>query len=125
MLSWSRLSGLAGRVVVMVTIVRIGRQRCCCGNGCVPVLTDIGPLLGGRIQSQLEKEVVPSLDTALRMAGGNTHLVTPHRRRNSHTSLIAQGLIDSLFFLHINLFPPLIISLLKVKVESAIKGNRN
>uniref|UniRef100_A0A8C4NWR6 Prominin 1 b n=1 Tax=Dicentrarchus labrax TaxID=13489 RepID=A0A8C4NWR6_DICLA len=29
----------------------------------------IGPLLGGRIHSQLEKEVVPSLDTALRMAG--------------------------------------------------------
>lgn len=41
------------------------------------VLTDIGPLLGGRIHSQLEKEVVPSLDTALRMAGGNalTHIV--------------------------------------------------
>lgn len=37
-------------------------------------LADIGPLLGGRIHSQLEKEVVPSLDTALRMAGGNdTH----------------------------------------------------
>lgn len=32
---------------------------------------DIGPLLGGRIHSQLEKEVIPSLDTALRMAGGN------------------------------------------------------
>ncbi|XP_042341721.1 prominin 1 b isoform X4 [Plectropomus leopardus] len=32
-------------------------------------LDNIGPLLGGRIQSQLEKEVVPSLDTALRMAG--------------------------------------------------------
>lgn len=38
-------------------------------------LTDIGPLLGGRIHSQLEKEVVPSLDTALRMAGGKTLLV--------------------------------------------------
>lgn len=35
------------------------------------LLTDIGPLLGGRIHSQLEKEVVPSLDGALRMAGGN------------------------------------------------------
>lgn len=35
-------------------------------------LTDIGPLLGGRIFSQLEKEVVPSLDTTLRMAGGNS-----------------------------------------------------
>lgn len=34
------------------------------------IAIDIGPLLGGRIHSQLEKEVVPSLDTALRMAGG-------------------------------------------------------
>uniref|UniRef100_A0A8C5H3J8 Prominin-1-A-like n=1 Tax=Gouania willdenowi TaxID=441366 RepID=A0A8C5H3J8_GOUWI len=32
-------------------------------------LDNIGPLLGGRIHSQLEKEVVPTLDTALRMAG--------------------------------------------------------
>ncbi|CAL8331259.1 unnamed protein product [Lota lota] len=32
-------------------------------------LDNIGPLLGGRIHSQLEKEVMPSLDTALRMAG--------------------------------------------------------
>ncbi|XP_078147063.1 prominin 1 b [Centroberyx gerrardi] len=32
-------------------------------------LDNIGPLLGGRIHSQLEKEVVPSLDAALRMAG--------------------------------------------------------
>nr|XP_043884325.1 prominin 1 b isoform X3 [Solea senegalensis] len=32
-------------------------------------LDNIGPVLGGRIHSQLEKEVVPSLDTALRMAG--------------------------------------------------------
>lgn len=39
------------------------------------LLTDIGPLLGGRIHSKLEKEVVPSLDTALRMAGGKTHAV--------------------------------------------------
>ncbi|KAF3852468.1 hypothetical protein F7725_005823 [Dissostichus mawsoni] len=30
---------------------------------------NIGPLLGGRIHSQLEREVVPSLDNALRMAG--------------------------------------------------------
>lgn len=37
---------------------------------------DIGPLLGGRINSQLEKEVVPSLDAALRMAGGNKHTHT-------------------------------------------------
>uniref|UniRef100_A0A3P8V0E7 Prominin 1 b n=1 Tax=Cynoglossus semilaevis TaxID=244447 RepID=A0A3P8V0E7_CYNSE len=33
-------------------------------------LDNIGAVLGGRIHSQLEKEVVPSLDTALRMAGG-------------------------------------------------------
>ncbi|XP_034450129.1 prominin 1 b isoform X4 [Hippoglossus hippoglossus] len=32
-------------------------------------LDNIGPLLGGRIHSQLEKEVVPSLDNALRMVG--------------------------------------------------------
>ncbi|KAK0142608.1 Prominin-1-A [Merluccius polli] len=32
-------------------------------------LDNIGPLLGGRIHSQLEREVMPSLDTALRMAG--------------------------------------------------------
>ncbi|XP_063740935.1 prominin 1 b isoform X3 [Eleginops maclovinus] len=32
-------------------------------------LDNIGPLLGGRIHSQLEREVVPSLDNALRMAG--------------------------------------------------------
>ncbi|KAL6110879.1 prom1 [Pungitius sinensis] len=32
-------------------------------------LDNIGPLLGGRINSHLEKEVVPSLDSALRMAG--------------------------------------------------------
>lgn len=58
-----------------------------CGSLCLPIKcitslvikpsdlvcfpTDIGPLLGGRIHSQLEKDVVPSLDTALRMAGGN------------------------------------------------------
>ncbi|XP_017564886.2 prominin 1 b isoform X8 [Pygocentrus nattereri] len=32
-------------------------------------LDNIGPLLGGRIQNQLEKEVVPALDNALRMTG--------------------------------------------------------
>ncbi|KAM4585478.1 prominin 1 b [Odontesthes bonariensis] len=32
-------------------------------------LDNIGPLLGGRIHSHLEKEVVPALDAALRMAG--------------------------------------------------------
>uniref|UniRef100_A0A3Q2XK43 Prominin 1 b n=1 Tax=Hippocampus comes TaxID=109280 RepID=A0A3Q2XK43_HIPCM len=39
-------------------------------NKVLSELDNIGPLLGGRIHSQLEKEVVPSLDTALRMAGG-------------------------------------------------------
>ncbi|KAG8014682.1 Prominin-1-A [Nibea albiflora] len=38
-------------------------------NKVLSELDNIGPLLGGRIQSQLEKEVVPSLDSALRMAG--------------------------------------------------------
>uniref|UniRef100_A0AAV2LFI5 Prominin 1 b n=1 Tax=Knipowitschia caucasica TaxID=637954 RepID=A0AAV2LFI5_KNICA len=32
-------------------------------------LDNIGPLLGGRIHKQLEKDVVPTLDNALRMAG--------------------------------------------------------
>lgn len=32
-------------------------------------LDNIGPLLGGRIHNQLEKDVVPSLDSALRLAG--------------------------------------------------------
>uniref|UniRef100_A0A8B9LXY5 Prominin-1-A-like n=1 Tax=Astyanax mexicanus TaxID=7994 RepID=A0A8B9LXY5_ASTMX len=32
-------------------------------------LDNIGPLLGGRIHNQLEKEVVPALDNALRMTG--------------------------------------------------------
>lgn len=31
---------------------------------------DIGPLLGGRIQDQLDKEVQPALDIALNMAAG-------------------------------------------------------
>ena len=34
--------------------------------------TDIGPLLGGRIHNQLEKEVHPALDRALNMAGGTS-----------------------------------------------------
>nr|XP_057930508.1 prominin 1 b isoform X2 [Doryrhamphus excisus] len=38
-------------------------------NKVLSELDNIGPLLGGRIHSQLEKEVVPSLDSALRMAG--------------------------------------------------------
>lgn len=34
-------------------------------------LTDVGLLLGTRVQEQLGKEVRPALDTALGMAGGN------------------------------------------------------
>lgn len=33
--------------------------------------TDVGPLLGSRVQDQLGKEVRPALDAALTMAGGN------------------------------------------------------
>lgn len=32
--------------------------------------TDVGPLLGSRVQEQLGKEVRPALDAALTMAGG-------------------------------------------------------
>lgn len=32
--------------------------------------TDIGPLLGGKIHDQLDKEVRPALDQVLNMAGG-------------------------------------------------------
>uniref|UniRef100_A0A671YX11 Prominin 1 b n=1 Tax=Sparus aurata TaxID=8175 RepID=A0A671YX11_SPAAU len=45
----------------------------------------IGPLLGGRIHSHLEKEVVPSLDTALRMAGAMRE--TKEALENISTSL--------------------------------------
>ncbi|CAF92145.1 unnamed protein product, partial [Tetraodon nigroviridis] len=38
-------------------------------NKVLSELDNIGPLLGGRIHSQLQKEVVPSLDSALRLAG--------------------------------------------------------
>ena len=34
--------------------------------------TDIGPLLGGRIHDQLDKEVHPALDKVLNMAGGTS-----------------------------------------------------
>lgn len=38
--------------------------------------TDVGPLLGSRVQEQLGKEVRPALDAALTMAGGkDVHLV--------------------------------------------------
>lgn len=38
--------------------------------------TDVGPLLGSRVQEQLGKEVRPALDAALTMAGGkDVHVV--------------------------------------------------
>lgn len=44
-------------------------MSCCC------FLTDIGPLLGGRIHVRLDKEVHPALNQVLNMAGGkSTHL---------------------------------------------------
>lgn len=40
-----------------------------CSSDSLP-LPDIGPLLGGRIHDQLDKEVRPALDRVLNMAGG-------------------------------------------------------
>lgn len=38
--------------------------------------TDVGPVLGTRVQEQLGKEVRPALDAALTMAGGkDVHVV--------------------------------------------------
>lgn len=34
--------------------------------------SDIGPLLGGRIHDQLDKEVHPAMDRVLNMAGGTS-----------------------------------------------------
>ncbi|XP_072240955.1 prominin 1 b isoform X1 [Leuresthes tenuis] len=48
-------------------------------------LDNIGPLLGGRIHSHLEKEVVPALDTALRVAGAMRE--TKEALENISTSL--------------------------------------
>lgn len=43
-------------------------------------LSDIGTLLGGQIHNQLEREVVPALDNALRMtAGAKTNIQYIHR----------------------------------------------
>lgn len=49
--------------------VRYGAVFFCWSNG--ELSTDIGPLLGGRIHDQLDKEVHASLDGALNMAAGN------------------------------------------------------
>ncbi|XP_076584650.1 prominin 1 b isoform X5 [Chaetodon auriga] len=54
-------------------------------NKVLSELDNIGPLLGGRIHSQLEKEVVPSLDSALRMAGAMRE--TKEALENVSTSL--------------------------------------
>lgn len=46
-------------------------------------LSDIGILLGGQIHNQLEREVVPALDNALRMtAGAKTNIPTYTQRMN-------------------------------------------
>uniref|UniRef100_A0A665TGX3 Prominin 1 b n=1 Tax=Echeneis naucrates TaxID=173247 RepID=A0A665TGX3_ECHNA len=55
------------------------------------VLTDIGPLLGGRIHSQLEKAVVPSLDTALRMAGAMRETKEALENVSSSLELLQEG----------------------------------
>ncbi|KAK9540581.1 hypothetical protein VZT92_003023 [Zoarces viviparus] len=54
-------------------------------------LDNIGPLLGGRIQSQLEKEVVPSLDTALRMAGAMRETKEALENVNSSLDVLQEG----------------------------------
>lgn len=46
----------------------IGQFHCFCTDAVFS--TDIGPLLGGRINDQLDKEVHPALDKVLNMAGG-------------------------------------------------------
>lgn len=42
-------------------------------------LSDIGTLLGGQIHNQLEREVVPALDNALRMTAGAKTNIHTHR----------------------------------------------
>uniref|UniRef100_A0A671YS45 Prominin 1 b n=1 Tax=Sparus aurata TaxID=8175 RepID=A0A671YS45_SPAAU len=56
-------------------------------NKVLSELDNIGPLLGGRIHSHLEKEVVPSLDTALRMAGANCSLLSAVAMRETKEAL--------------------------------------
>lgn len=55
-------------------------------------LDNIGPLLGGRIHSQLEKEVVPSLDTALRMAGAMRETKEALETVNSSLEVLQDGM---------------------------------
>ncbi|XP_037620459.1 prominin 1 b isoform X9 [Sebastes umbrosus] len=56
-------------------------------------LDNIGPLLGGRIHSQLEKEVVPSLDTALRMAGAMRETKEALENASSSLEILQEGTV--------------------------------
>uniref|UniRef100_A0A8C2ZH65 Prominin 1 b n=1 Tax=Cyclopterus lumpus TaxID=8103 RepID=A0A8C2ZH65_CYCLU len=56
-------------------------------------LDNIGPLLGGRIHSQLEKEVVPSLDTALRMAGAMRETKEALENVSSSLEVLQEGTV--------------------------------
>lgn len=55
---------------------------------------DIGPLLGGQIHNQLDRDVMPALDNVLRMAAGKvkTHTHTLYRR--GHTPVHTQTWAD-------------------------------
>lgn len=55
-------------------------------------LDNIGPLLGGRIHSHLEKEVVPSLDTALRMAGAMRETKEALENVSSSLEILQEGM---------------------------------
>uniref|UniRef100_A0A8C5H2F2 Prominin-1-A-like n=1 Tax=Gouania willdenowi TaxID=441366 RepID=A0A8C5H2F2_GOUWI len=55
-------------------------------------LDNIGPLLGGRIHSQLEKEVVPTLDTALRMAGAMRETKEALENVSSSLEVLQEGM---------------------------------
>ncbi|XP_041839460.1 prominin 1 b isoform X3 [Melanotaenia boesemani] len=55
-------------------------------------LDNIGPLLGGRIHSHLEKEVVPTLDTALRMAGAMRETKEALENVSSSLEILQEGM---------------------------------
>ncbi|KAM6939761.1 prominin 1 b isoform 2-T2 [Xenentodon cancila] len=55
-------------------------------------LDNIGPLLGGRIHSHLEKEVVPALDGALRMAGAMRETREALENVNSSLEILQEGM---------------------------------
>uniref|UniRef100_A0A8C6SJN4 Prominin 1 b n=1 Tax=Neogobius melanostomus TaxID=47308 RepID=A0A8C6SJN4_9GOBI len=56
-------------------------------------LDNIGPLLGGRIHNQLEKDVIPSLDTALRMAGAMRETKEALENVNSSLEVLQDGTV--------------------------------